>query len=215
MKRGREWEENGSDDVSPFYETEQIPNDPFVKQCPYLDTINRQMLDFDCEKLCSITLTNRNVYVCLVCGKYFEGRGKSTPAFTHSVEHNHYVFMQVDSGRAYCLPDNYEILDQSLSDIRRCLQPSFSLKEIASLQQNTTLARDVHNVAYLPGYIGLNNLGATDSINAVIHMLAHITPIREFFLQPELYLTAANESKLLRDTGLVGSFFLILVWFRY
>ncbi|KAI9870854.1 MAG: hypothetical protein M1830_003727, partial [Pleopsidium flavum] len=31
----------------------------------YLDTINRSVLDFDFEKLCSITLSNINVYACL------------------------------------------------------------------------------------------------------------------------------------------------------
>jgi hypothetical protein len=31
------------------------------------------MLDFDFEKLCSISLSNLNVYACLVCGKYFQG----------------------------------------------------------------------------------------------------------------------------------------------
>lgn len=55
------------------------------KKCPYLDTINRQLLDFDMEKVCSVTLSNLNVYCCLICGKYFQGRGKSTPAYTHSV----------------------------------------------------------------------------------------------------------------------------------
>jgi hypothetical protein len=39
----------------------------------YLDTVNRQMLDFDFEKLCSVSLSNLNVYACLVCGKYFQG----------------------------------------------------------------------------------------------------------------------------------------------
>lgn len=43
------------------------------RQCPYLDTIDRTVLDFDFEKLCSITLTRINVYACLVCGKYFQG----------------------------------------------------------------------------------------------------------------------------------------------
>lgn len=43
------------------------------KDCPYLDTINRKVLDFDFEKLCSVTLQNLNVYACLVCGKYFQG----------------------------------------------------------------------------------------------------------------------------------------------
>jgi len=41
--------------------------------CPYLDTINRSMLDFDFEKVCSVTLLNLNVYACLVCGKYYQG----------------------------------------------------------------------------------------------------------------------------------------------
>lgn len=40
----------------------------------YLDTINRYMLDFDFEKVCSVSLTNLNVYACLVCGKYFQGQ---------------------------------------------------------------------------------------------------------------------------------------------
>jgi len=51
--------------------------DKWVKKvhrlCPYLDTINRQVLDFDFEKLCSVSLSRINVYACLVCGKYFQG----------------------------------------------------------------------------------------------------------------------------------------------
>lgn len=43
------------------------------RYCPYLDTINRVLLDFDFEKLCSISLSKINVYACLVCGKYFQG----------------------------------------------------------------------------------------------------------------------------------------------
>jgi U4/U6.U5 tri-snRNP-associated protein 2 len=39
----------------------------------WLDTIRRDILDFDFEKLCSVSLTNVNVYACLVCGKYFQG----------------------------------------------------------------------------------------------------------------------------------------------
>ena len=31
------------------------------------------MLDFDFEKLCSVSLSHINVYACLVCGKYFQG----------------------------------------------------------------------------------------------------------------------------------------------
>ena len=89
-------------------------------KCPYLDTVNRQALDFDMEKLCSVTLGNRNVYACLVCGKFFLGRGRGTPAYTHSVQCSHFVFMNISSeieenfAKAYCLPDGYEIQDTSL-----------------------------------------------------------------------------------------------------
>ena len=44
------------------------------RKCPYLDTINRNLLDFDFEKLCSVSLSKINVYACLVCGKYFQGK---------------------------------------------------------------------------------------------------------------------------------------------
>lgn len=43
------------------------------KTCPYLGTINRHVLDFDFEKLCSVTLSNQRPYGCLVCGKFFQG----------------------------------------------------------------------------------------------------------------------------------------------
>jgi U4/U6.U5 tri-snRNP-associated protein 2 len=45
----------------------------FQKQNPGL-LLALQNLDFDFEKCCSITLSHVNVYVCLVCGKYFQVR---------------------------------------------------------------------------------------------------------------------------------------------
>jgi len=52
------------------------PRSPQAPQrfCPYLDSINRHVLDFDFEKVCSISNSHLNVYACLVCGKYFQVR---------------------------------------------------------------------------------------------------------------------------------------------
>lgn len=86
------------------------------RKCPYLDTINRNLLDFDFEKLCSVSLSKINVYACLVCGKYFQGRGIKTHAYTHSVSCSHHVFLNLETLKFYCLPDNYEIIDSSLSE---------------------------------------------------------------------------------------------------
>ena len=86
------------------------------RKCPYLDTINRNLLDFDFEKLCSVSLSKINVYACLVCGKYFQGRGIKTHAYTHSVSADHHVFLNLETLKFYCLPDNYEIIDSSLGE---------------------------------------------------------------------------------------------------
>lgn len=79
--------------------------------------LRRGVLDFDFEKLCSVSLSHLNVYACLVCGKYFQGRGQNTYAYTHSVDTDHHVFLNLATLKFYCLPDNYEIVDSSLEDI--------------------------------------------------------------------------------------------------
>lgn len=67
-------------------------------------------MDFDFEKLCSVSLSRINVYACLVCGKYFQGRGTNTFAYTHSVSDGHHVYLNLHTLKFYCLPDNYEII---------------------------------------------------------------------------------------------------------
>lgn len=42
--------------------------------CPYLNTVNVSLLDFDQEKLCRLSLAKTDVYCCLACGRYFQGR---------------------------------------------------------------------------------------------------------------------------------------------
>lgn len=64
---------NNSEDQKPKFQ-QQVKYDNRSRHCPYLDTINRGVLDFDFEKLCSISLSKINVYACLVCGKYFQGK---------------------------------------------------------------------------------------------------------------------------------------------
>jgi Zn-finger in ubiquitin-hydrolases and other protein len=98
-------------------------------ECPYLDTVSRQVgrhswpwallchckqaglscntegaaavqnLDFDFEKCCSVSLSPVNVYACLVCGKYFQGRGPQTHAYTHALEVGHQMYMKLDTGK--------------------------------------------------------------------------------------------------------------------
>ena len=59
--------------------------------------INRAKLDFDFEKVCSVSLSNINTYGCLVCGKYFQGRGRSSYAYAHSIHEDHHVFINLET----------------------------------------------------------------------------------------------------------------------
>uniref|UniRef100_A0A7S0R5S7 Ubiquitinyl hydrolase 1 n=1 Tax=Chlamydomonas leiostraca TaxID=1034604 RepID=A0A7S0R5S7_9CHLO len=156
-------------------------------ECPYLDTVSRQNLDFDFEKCCSVTLSHVNVYVCLVCGKYFQGRSLSTQAYTHSLETGHHMFMKLDNGKVYCLPDNYEVVDRSLDDVRYVLNPRFTPADVARLDKDVTWARALDGTEYMPGLVGLNNMKRNDYANVIIQVLARIAPIRDFFLIPDNY----------------------------
>ncbi|KAJ4783549.1 Ubiquitin C-terminal hydrolases superfamily protein [Rhynchospora pubera] len=157
------------------------------RDCPYLDTVNRQVLDFDFEKFCSISLSNLNVYACLVCGKYFQGRGLKSHAYTHSLEAGHHVFINLQTEKVYCLPDGYEINDPSLDDIRHVLNPRFMREQVAHLDQNKQWSRALDGSNYLPGMVGLNNIKETDFVNVTIQSLMRVTPLRNFFLIPENY----------------------------
>ncbi|XAR69463.1 Ubiquitinyl hydrolase 1 [Bertholletia excelsa] len=142
------------------------------KDCPYLDTVNRQVLDFDFEKFCSVSLSNLNVYACLVCG---------------NLEAGHHVYINLRTERVYCLPDGYEINDPSLDDIRHVLNPRFTREQVEELDRNKQWSRALDGSDYLPGMVGLNNIKETDFVNVTIQSLMRVTPLRNFFLIPENY----------------------------
>ncbi|XP_031124838.1 U4/U6.U5 tri-snRNP-associated protein 2-like [Ipomoea triloba] len=169
------------------------------RDCPYLDTVNRQVLDFDFEKFCSVSLTNLNVYACLVCGKYYQGRGPKSHAYTHSLEAGHHVYINLRTEKIYCLPDGYEVIDSSLDDIRYVLNPRFSLKQVEQLDNSTQWSRALDGSDYLPGTVGLNNIKETDFVNVTIQSLMRVIPLRNFFLIPENY--QHNKSPLVHRFG--------------
>ncbi|KAE8269059.1 hypothetical protein A4X09_0g3287 [Tilletia walkeri] len=168
----------------------------------YLDTINRSLLDFDFEKLCSVTLSHINVYGCLVCGKYFQGRGKQSHAYLHSINDGHRVFMNLESGKVYILPDNYLVEDPSLSDIQYLLNPVFTERQIATLDApDLRPSLDLHAHPYLPGFVGLNNIGGNDYVNVVIQALAHVKPLRNFLLSEPSFTLPSSSFPELASSG--------------
>ena len=166
--------------------------------CPYLDTVRRDHLDFDVPHICKTTLSDQNVYACLVCGQFFRGRSSKSPAFIHAVNESHFVYLKLDTGRAYCLPAGYEIQDSSLNDIKHELQPSFTTEMLHNMRQAHYIKKDIRGEDYLPGFIGLANLKQTDTVNAVVQILARVVPLQTFFLQDSNILSTCR-SDLVRQ----------------
>ncbi|KAF3481652.1 snRNP assembly factor [Arthroderma uncinatum] len=148
----------------------------------YLDTIQRAALDFDFEKLCSVSLSNINVYACLVCGKYYQGRGHKSHAYFHALEVGHHVFVNMETKKVYVLPEGYEVKNKSLDDIKYVVDPYFSKEEVAKLDKVVIDAFDLSGKRYRPGFVGMNNIKSNDYLNVIVQLLAHVRPIRNFFL---------------------------------
>ncbi|KAI6090817.1 cysteine proteinase [Hypoxylon rubiginosum] len=152
----------------------------------YLDTIDRNVLDFDFEKLCSISLSNINVYACLVCGKYFQGRGPKSHAYFHSLEVGHHVFINMETQKVYVLPEGYEVKSKSLDDIKYVSDPRYTKQEVMELDRKARVAWTLDGKEYTPGFVGMNNIKENDYLNVVVQALSHVTPLRNFFLLEDL-----------------------------
>ena len=170
----------------------------------YLDTINRSVLDFDFEKLCSVTLSNINVYACLVCGKYYQGRGPKSHAYFHALEVGHHVYINMQTKRVYVLPEGYEVKSKSLDDIKFVVDPRLSKEEVAQLDKEAKDAWDLSGKKYRPGmviplslysggwltfglgFVGMNNIKENDYFNVIIQTLSHVPPLRNYFMLEDL-----------------------------
>ncbi|KAJ5501384.1 hypothetical protein LT330_001058 [Penicillium expansum] len=168
----------------------------------YLDTINREILDFDFEKLCSISLSNINVYACLVCGKYFQGRGPKSHAYFHALEVGHHVFINIGTKKVYVLPEGYEVNNKSLEDIKYVVDPHYTKNQVVKLDREVHDAWDLSGSRYRPGFVGMNNIKANDYVNVVAQLLAHVLPIRNFFLLHD-FPTPGTPEIILRFSTLV------------
>ena len=117
----------------------------------YLDTIDRLVLDFDFEKLCSVSLSNINVYACLVCGHYYQGRGPKSHAYFHALDVSHHVFVNMQTKKVYVLPEGYEVTSKSLDDIKFVVDPRLSKQEVTRLDSDAGDAVDLGGKKYRPG----------------------------------------------------------------
>ncbi|KAI0021938.1 hypothetical protein F4780DRAFT_257677 [Xylariomycetidae sp. FL0641] len=165
----------------------------------YLDTIDRNVLDFDFEKLCSISLSNINVYACLVCGRYYQGRGPKSHAYFHALDEGHHVFINMETQKVYVLPEGYEVKSKSLDDIKYVSDPRYTREEVMQLDRQPRRAWTLGGKEYTPGFVGMNNIKANDYLNVVVQALSHVAPLRNFFLLEDL----SARPELVKRTGIL------------
>ena len=130
-------------------------------------------------------LEHVNVYGCLVCGKYFQGRGIHTWAYLHSIETDHHPFINLNTANIYILPDNYQVLDSTLNDIKYVLDPTFTSQQVESFATVSNQCTDLSGKTFTPGYVGLNNIKANDYVNVIVQALNAVIPLRNYFLLKE------------------------------
>jgi U4/U6.U5 tri-snRNP-associated protein 2 len=80
------------------------------------------------------------------------------------------------------LPDNYEIQNQSLWDIKYNLRPHYTKQQLEVLDKSPSESRGLDGTEFLPGFVGLNNLKNTDYVNVVIQAFCRVPPLRDFFI---------------------------------
>lgn len=151
-------------------------------ECPYMHTINKKAMDFDFEKVCSVSLESHNVYACLVCGKFFQGRGPTSHAFAHAISADHHLFMNLATEVVYCLPEGYSVTDPALDAIAKALRPKFNRSDIERLDLTPNTYLSLDGEKHLQGITGLDNLHASDYANVIFQLILVAKPIRNFLL---------------------------------
>lgn len=194
------------DDDDDFDDLEPAVAAPIRQSAPtdgyddlYLDTIDRNVLDFDFEKLCSVSLSNINVYACLVCGKYFQGRGPKSHAYFHSLDEDHHVYINLETQRVYVLPEGYEVKSRALDDIKYVSDPRYTKKEVIEMDRLRRTSYTLDGKEYIPGFVGMNNIKDNDYLNVVVQALAHVAPLRNFLLLEDF----SNKTELVKRCSIL------------
>lgn len=181
----RRLSENGVQGLEKKFKGEPLNNE--LKR-----NINLQKLDFDLPAQCSVNHSTNDVYGCLQCGKYFQGRSQQSPAFQHSIISRtenlpHNLFVNLETRKFYWLPGNTKVDIEGirlLTRLQHCIKPSFSKDVIKTFP---LLCHDIiDKEEYINGFIGINGNNhsslKTDHISVILLLIAHINPIRDYFL---------------------------------
>lgn len=147
-------------------------------ECNYLDSVNRHLLDFDLIFACGICLTVQNVYCCLSCGRYLEGLGSNSHAWLHSLETQHFLFINTKTGEIICLPECCKVHEDSLSDIKFNLNPEFVSADIQKIYESPQQNRSLTGHSYIIGLVPVNDLKTSAYLSSIVYIFTSIQELR-------------------------------------
>lgn len=71
-------------------------------------------------------------------------------------------------GKVFCIPDDNEIHDKVLDDIKYNLEPKFTPEMLHLFDTEVLLGRSLEGTEFTPGVVGLNDLKNTSFANVII-----------------------------------------------
>ena len=71
-------------------------------------------------------------------------------------------------GKVFCLPDDFEVIDKTLNDIKYNLDPRFTPELLDLFDSEEMLRRSLQGTDFIPGFVGLNNLKNTAFANVIV-----------------------------------------------
>jgi U4/U6.U5 tri-snRNP-associated protein 2 len=85
-------------------------------------------------------------------------------------------------GKIFCLPDDIEIQEKSLNDIRYNLNPQYTQDLVEIFDKEVLLGRSLEGTEFIPGFVGLNNLKNTSFANVIVQLISTVKPLRDCYL---------------------------------
>ncbi|KAH3902995.1 uncharacterized protein SCODWIG_01539 [Saccharomycodes ludwigii] len=175
-----------------------------ISKIQHLETscIILKNLAFDNEPICSVTLSNLNIYCCLTCGKYFRGKNFESPAYQHALQNfNHKLFVKMCNDtdnyntvhQFITLPD-MELIDASKSKLLTIIQNNINPKAITiNTIENKECFDFINKKKYITGCVPLTNEQGMDHVNVIIQLLSQLNEFKSFNEENNI-LTAATNS---------------------
>lgn len=83
------------------------------------------------------------------------------------------------------------------------MKPTFDPSLLTRIDRSLTPAYDLNEKPYYPGFVGLNNMKFNSYMNAVIQLVLHVPPLRDYFILSPLP-SSSGTSELVRRFAMLA-----------